>query len=658
MFKTACYAAIISGLGAGSVLAQDVTPFESNAIYLGSLTLKSGNSDDISVTEEDLNRDNPADLQDLFKSEPTIAVGSSLPISQKVYVNGVEETNLVITIDGARQNNKIFHHMGTNYIDPALLKSVRVDPGVAPADAGAAALGGALSYETVDAGDLLRAGANMGGRVKLEYDSNGDIFSKSGMAYGRHGNFEYLGFLKMADGGLRQDGGGDDIVGSSTNFTSGLLKLAYETEGGYRVELSHERVKDDEARPYRGNIGQITVGRPVPLTRTYDLVRQNTVLSLTHDNPTGLWDPEVRLAFSQSELNIPEATSHSQGLSKSFNGVVQNTFALAQGEITAGVDFFNDTSSLDYRDTATPANNSSGREKLRNVGLFAQARLIPNDATRLSFGLRFDSQSFTGRDGSGHKDSGVSFNVSGEYDINEFATLSAGYSNVWGGTILAENFIMSPAWTYDANGITPVKAENMFVAIDGAVGAWDFNAKLFKTNLRDARVPSWGGGPNLTADLEASGYEIGAAYNWDAGFARIGFADIDTKINGNTADSYTGNYLTMPLGKNITLQASHEFDDLNLRIGGDIQHYLEKKDTYNPDSGSAGPAIPSYTVANAHAEYRFKGMEDLTIRGEVNNIFDADYVSRATYGQEFVNAGVIPLSEPGRSFKISLNFEF
>lgn len=57
-------------------------------------------------------------------------------MSQKVYVHGIEETSLAVTMDGGRQNNKVFHHNGTNLIDPGLLKAVSVDAGVAPADAG------------------------------------------------------------------------------------------------------------------------------------------------------------------------------------------------------------------------------------------------------------------------------------------------------------------------------------------------------------------------------------------------------------------------------------------------------------------------------------------------------------------------------------------
>lgn len=141
-------ACLAAGLFPVSVAAQDqiLQAAEEETLedgFLGTIILTTPSAlpvgeDGISVTSEGLALSNPADLSELFVAEPTIAVGSSIPMSQKVYVNGIEENNLAISIDGARQNNKVFHHNTTTLIDPALLKAARIDPGVAPADAGPA----------------------------------------------------------------------------------------------------------------------------------------------------------------------------------------------------------------------------------------------------------------------------------------------------------------------------------------------------------------------------------------------------------------------------------------------------------------------------------------------------------------------------------------
>lgn len=653
MLPTRAFLTLTATLWATTTLSQSEEPFQLNTIVLG-VALENDNV--VDVDSEDIARQNPSDIQDLFKSEPTVSVGSSIPASQKVYVNGVEETNLSVTIDGARQNNKVFHHNATTLIDPSLLKAVRIDPGVAPADAGAGALAGSIAYETRDVDDLLAEGLSFGGFVKSEYDSNGDVFTNSGSIYGRQGGFEFLGYLKIGNGGLREDGSGSTIIGSGTDLVSGLGKTAYTTQTGDRFEFSVEQVKDDDARPYRANIGQIFGGRPVPLTRNYDITRQNFVFTYTKDNPTGWWDPTIKLAYSETDLFIDETDQTIQGATTSLNGKIENRFAVATGSVTAGIDFYDESATLDYRYLADSAYDEAGEEKSRNIGIYAQARLEPTDRTRLSFGLRADFQNFTGADGTEFSDNGLSGNLSGAFDITEQITLTAGYSNIWGGVPLAENFIINPAWAYPENGIEAPTAENIFIGANARFGAWDLSGKVFRTNIDNARAPTYGGGPDGTANLESKGFELGVGYAWNNGFARIGYANIDSDVDGRTADSYSGNYLTTPLGEVITLEIGHKLPQHGLTFGVDAQIVLSETDTYDFDTGGQGPTLPSYEVVNAFVEWQPKQNDNWTIRGEVNNIFDANYTSRATYGQEF--STVSSLTEPGRSFKISASLRF
>lgn len=632
-----------------------LAPPQFNPISAGEEGLSDLAMGEVDVTSAGIALSNPADLSELFVAEPTIAVGSSIPMSQKVYVQGIEENNLAISIDGARQNNKIFHHNTTTLIDPALLKAVRIDPGVAPADAGPGALGGSLAYETKDAADLLDADKSMGGRYKLEYDSNGGILSNSLSVYGMEGGFEYLGFAKYAEGDNRIDGDGDDIVGSGTDVLSGLAKFAYETESGSRLEFSMERVKDDNARPYRANIGAIIGGRPVPDTRPYDLDRTNYVLTYTETAPDGWWDPKIQLAYSVTDLRITEPDQQINGSTDSLSGVIQNRFNLANGSITAGIDFYSDEAESDYFYLPDAAWDEAAEEHLRNFGIFAQARIEPTASTRVSLGGRVDFQEFEGVDGSTQSASGLSGNISGEWDVTQALTLSAGYAHVWGGIELAENFIMNPSWTY-ADDIKEVTSDSFYVAAAYQTGNWTLDGKVFSTALDNARAASYGAGPALSADVLSQGYELGIGYAWMNGFARVGYAKLDTEVNGRTADSYTGNYLTMPMGEFITLHTAHRFEN-GLLIGGDAQIALDSENTYDTATGGDGPTLPGYAVANAFVEYTPASFGGLTLRAEINNLFDEDYAARATYGQEFVDA-VVPLNEPGRSFRLSAEVRF
>ena len=148
----------------------------------------------------DITRLQPQDSKDLFKNEASVSVGGSIPVNEKIYVRGVEETAMLVTVDGARQNNKVFHHNATTLIDPSLFKSVSASAGVAAADDGPGALGGALKFETVDVADLLAPGDDLGGFLHGRYASNGDALTTAGSLFGRSNGFEALGYVKKWTG--------------------------------------------------------------------------------------------------------------------------------------------------------------------------------------------------------------------------------------------------------------------------------------------------------------------------------------------------------------------------------------------------------------------------------------------------------------------------
>ncbi len=251
---------------------------------LGSGPLGAG---EIVISSEDLKQKNPANIADVFSGEPGIAVGSSLPMSQKVYVHGIEETSLAVTMDGGRQNNKVFHHNGTNLIDPGLLKAVNVDAGVAPADAGPGALAGAIAYETIDPRELSD-GDGFGGFVTSNYNFNSDTVTTGLSAYGMQEGLEFLGYFNFGKGNDFTAGNGNEVEGTSTNLLSGLGKLAYEFDSGDRFEISHDRINDAAPRPFRANVGSISNPKPwEPRIRDYTLDRQNTVFTYTDSTPEG-----------------------------------------------------------------------------------------------------------------------------------------------------------------------------------------------------------------------------------------------------------------------------------------------------------------------------------------------------------------------------------
>lgn len=590
----------------------------------------------------------PQDMKDLFKEESSVSVGGPIAMNQKVYVRGVEETAMAVSVDGARQNNKIFHHNATNLIDPALLKAARASAGVAPADDGPGAIGGSLVYETIDVDDVLEPGRTIGGFVDGRYATNGDQLTSSGALYGRAGEVELLGYAKHIDGDDYDDGNGDTARFTSPALISGLAKIAWENDTVGRLELSHEVVNDDSERPYRANFTTLTAGRPVPESRVYDLTRKNTVFNYSRDRGVGLWNPEVTLAMNESDLETresplaaPTTTVVYNGITESDSATIKNLFYTRFATVTAGIDYYDDTATFRYE------GDPDLEENAENVGTFLQVRQPVGDWLNLSYGLRYDQQDFTGTDGSDHDDSGLSTNLSGELFLNEYISVNAGYASVWGGMALAENYILNGAWVYDS--LEPVESDNYTAGIRAQAAGFFGEVNVYQTKIQNGRVPTWSGGPGLVADFDIEGFDIAAGYLTERAELSVKYSDIKTEKDGEPATSYDGNYFTIPLGQIITVNGAVAFPSLAMDLGMDAEFALE-----NDDVEDSGAKQDSYQVFNVYADYR--PIEPLTLRLSVDNLTDEAYADRASYGHEFPT--VETLLEPGRSFALSARYTF
>jgi hemoglobin/transferrin/lactoferrin receptor protein len=601
------------------------------------------------IDEEALARNNPSDVRGIFNGQPSVKVGGSTPMSQKVYVNGIEETNLAVTIDGSRQNNKVFHHNGTTLIDPLFMKAVSVNAGVAPSDAGPGAIAGSIAYETKNARDFLSS-PSMGAYIRSSFNTNGDVFSQTLAGYGATEQLDALAYLTVANGNRFEAGNGDKVDGTGTDSVSGFFKIGAEAEGGHRLQLSHERVRDDAARPFRANIGFIA-GRPPsePRVRDYQMIRDNTVLRYHQDNPDHWWNPTAVLAYSKTEITVPIVAGGvvlypGNGETGSFNGKFENKFPLDIGNIVAGVDFYRDKA--EYKDPT-----SHPDEKASNNGAYVQARINPWQPLQISAGIRNDRHELTGTRGDSWKHSGFSSNVSGELSVvPELLTVKAGYSEVFSGSQMAENFIMNTAWNY-GRGPRATKADNYFFGLQSRFYGFTADAKVFETHIDDARVARFAAGSaNLARDVRTRGYELGLAYQWEQSFARARLADIDVTIDGAATDSDAGNYLATPVGEILYVTVGHRFPSLNLTLGGDAEFAQKYKKVSN---GTLD--FPSYEVFNIYAEYQPTWAVKTRWRVDVRNLFDDTYADRATY-QGF--GTVTPLYQPGRSVLFSVAATF
>ena len=588
----------------------------------------------IYIPLEEIQRVDPQTLRDVFAGNANISVGGGISVAQKVFVNGIDENNLAVSIDGVPQGNRIFHHTNTNYIDPTLLKSVRVDPAVAPADAGFAALGGSIVYETVDVQDLLIKDRNYGAFASLSYETNGNTFTESGAAYGRHGGFELLGYAKFANGDDYENGDGFAVPGTAADFYSVLGKTAYEFDEGYRIELSAQQVHDDSLRPYRANIGGIGGDY---VTRVYDIKRKNFSINFNRNYTDGLWNPQAVIGYSENDYKVPEPYG-SEGSGSTWTAKIENVFEFTKDNtLTAGVDLISQTG--DYYDPW-----ESYQEKLTNVGAYLQARVKPHERVALSFGSRADANRFEGKDGTTLNNQGLSGNVFAEVDVYRGFSVNAGYSNVFGGIDLEETFEYWRTWDY-AN-LKPVRSDNVTAGVKYQQDGWFAEGNVFNTRFWNYRD----GDGNV--DFSSWGFNVGGGYSWGNGFARISYADTRLSLSSAQLESYYLINIGAGTGQIISGEIAHTFDRFDVTLGATLDAALE----YDGFVSAGYEAIDPYTVVNAYAEYKPKQFEFLSLRLEASNIFDETYADRATYGQEYDS--VTPIYEPGRSFRLTAKLRY
>ncbi|MFV1462957.1 TonB-dependent receptor plug domain-containing protein [Phaeobacter sp. JH57H1] len=602
------------------------------------------------VADAEIERAAMGDLKDLFAGIASVSVGGAIPVAQKIYVNGIDMLKLAVQVDGVSQNNRVFHHASANAFDPGLMKSVRVDPGVAPADAGPGALAGRVVMETIDAEDILTDGQAIGGKARLSYGENGDTFGSSLTLAGQADGFEILLYGKRMTGDDYTDGAGNTVGGTRSDLTAGLLKLAYQTDEGHRFEFSGQQMQDTALRNRRANFGTASFN---PLDTVYDTKR--TVYSLRYEdvNGGGNWDPSATIGFSENEIGSIGTTETSVGVTRTYSATFQNRFHLSESDtITAGVDF------QDQKSTASGDFWGSNRpsEQSRTVGVFAQARLQPSDRLKVSAGLRYDWNDFTGQDfgqsGSPYQQdsSGLSGNLSIVYSVNDALSLRAGYSNVFGGIGVEDNFLFFRDWDYSA--LKPRRASNVVIGADWQSGNWTLGAEAFQTRIDDTRDVA---GPVVTSyDFESRGYNLGATYGWEGGFARLTFSDSETRVNGAPASGYYLLDSGAPIGQVLALEVQQELPQWNLVVGGHIDAAFDYDQQLN--EAEATTKLEGYEVLNLFAEYRPAAYDNVSIRAEINNVFDRQYADRATYGGDY--PGFATLKEPGRSVSIVANVSF
>lgn len=607
---------------------------------------------DAVVTEEDLERFQARDLRGIFANQPDVAVGGSVGIAQKVYVRGIEDTLLNVSIDGAPQAGTLFHHSGRVAVDPELLKRVEVDAGAGRATSGAGALGGAVRFVTKDPDDLLRPDERVGALLRLGGSSNTEGYQTNATVFGRFNDrWSGMASFNHSDHGRYQDGDGNRIPGTDERQQLGLVKVVGQLTDEQTVRLSHE-VRTDEGE--RAQRPQWVVSDFNPL---YELDGRRDTTTLNYgfapaDNP---WvDLDITLYHSESDVeqNVVDRWGRYFGASRSMGGDLRNTSRLGDHTLIYGVDYRRDRVNAGD-DTNRRAEQESGTV----AGVYLQDDYWITESLLLSAGVRYDNYRLDDNNDQRFREDHVSPNVNLAWEAVDGLTLRAGYAEAFRGPTTRDTFKLDQAEN-DPN-LRGEKAQNTEVGVDYVYGNLTLSAEVYRSKIKDAIADPMGR-PVLyenIGDLKSDGYRLGTTYQWGALQAGLSFHSNDATLDGQPLNVYEHNLLGNTIGDTWVANLAYQWNP-NLEFGwqGRFVRGISDLET------SVGTIdMPGYGVHDLFLHWQPTGSEDLRLSLAVLNVGDKQYLDHAS-NADFQHIpgyeGIVGLPEPGRDIRLGLTMRF
>lgn len=152
----------------------------------------------ISVTTQDeLEKQVVTDMNQLFRYDPSIQVTGSVGGAQNFIVRGMGSNRVLMIKDGMRMNegygaNGLNDIVGRGFIDTDTLKRVEVAKGASSSLYGSDALGGIVVFTTKDASDYLQADEKLAGKIRFSYSDISEQSSIGGTLAAITGSVEHL----------------------------------------------------------------------------------------------------------------------------------------------------------------------------------------------------------------------------------------------------------------------------------------------------------------------------------------------------------------------------------------------------------------------------------------------------------------------------------
>lgn len=243
-------------------------------------------------------------VEDVLSRQPGLHVaGQGRRNGQTLSMRGFGSKGVLVRLDGVRQDIST-GHIGNFFLDPGLIQDVQIARGALSNLYGSNAMGGVVSFTSVEADDLLAPGQNSGARLSVGGATANDELRGSLTAFGRrdtaNGQVDGLFSIGRSESGdIRRAGGNEAIEDASLN--SLLLKGGWEPSDEQRVFISWQHYDERATQP--ANPQQLTTTDPLRDRN----VESNNVQLGHRWQPSAATEITSRLTFSQQDIDEPQA---------------------------------------------------------------------------------------------------------------------------------------------------------------------------------------------------------------------------------------------------------------------------------------------------------------------------------------------------------------
>ncbi|WP_375749365.1 TonB-dependent receptor domain-containing protein [Vibrio sp. HN007] len=600
-----------------------------------------------SMLKEDIEMKQADHLSDLLRDQAGVDIGGTHSTFQSINIRGSDELDLNITIDGMNQNNNMFHHSGNLLINADILKAVDVSVGTNSVLTGG--LSGGIAFETKDAKDLLRPGERGGVRLYGTYGSN-DYYTTSATAYAQlTDKVDAMVYFTYTDKDNFQNGAGDLVEGNEGTVQNGMAKVGWDINESNRLEFSYDQYVDEGDYYLRSNFGG--GWNQDEDMETQPTTYQRNSMALNYEMDYGD-DINMRATLYRNELLYTPDEATGSTVHTGFNALAESNLELAgmTHSVRYGMEGYEQVSSRIEADVAV------NEESVDSFAIYAEDEIGLTNKFYVTPGVRYNyykANMESPVDEFNETFEDVTWGLAAKYLLTQQWTLKASATELFEGPALRETYMnYNTEFDDDLQAETGVNTEVGVAYEEQYVAGLDyvgFSVTLFETNI-DNYIDDWNAGSsrgdNLgeyknEGDYEIKGYESTLTMSKSALDARLTYShsDSESKQTGEALRYEVGDSLSFNLGYAIT-------QDLTLNWNSLVAFDLDK-DVEN-DTFKEG-----YDVHNVSLRWMPMNIEDLTVTAGIENIFNEQYYSHASYTSESIQD-----YEPGRNVKLSASYVF